>query len=112
MLEFSNYKYDYELNVDRDYKLQWIDDHTFEYIKMYDFCTLFNKNIYDLSMEELKQLPKEEDEYNKIVKSLPLYKVVINNQDGQMHYIFVELLHEHNNMLKEYKDMLKEYKDE
>ena len=95
LIEFDGYQTDYDISADQDYELRWIDDTTVEYTSLREFSTRFNKQVDDLTMEELKELPTSDEEYNKEVTKKFYYRVVIENANEKMCYVTTESSDDH-----------------
>lgn len=87
--------YNEEFNMDcnfNEYKFNWLDDDTLEYICVEKWCPQFNKIEDDLTYDELSQLPDDDESYEKSFIKRDKYRVVYTRKDGSICLVEKEYL--------------------
>lgn len=108
LMSVKDFDTDYDLYCNDEYKAEWLDDDTFKYSNYRKFCPKFNKDIDDLTIEELGRLPDDYESYEKSFVRQLNYHVILKrspspNDASVMHIITKEASQEYVRVINERK---------
>ncbi|CAH6420333.1 Hypothetical protein HVR_LOCUS1166 [uncultured virus] len=104
IIKFNNYDNYHDLYVDDNHETQWLNNETFQYTRNRKYCPRFGKEEDELEIEELEQLPKVDEEYDKEFINKLYYRAVVEKIANEMHFVTVEDSEDHKQYLKNLKE--------